>query len=178
MDQQGFLLKDIRMCPLWLHKLVLIARYRLLLFVSSKYNSEQARLDLNLVHILKAAVFTHKLVLLIIYCWISQFLSGLCSFHTLILSEGSNPAVFYSCTHSASRKNSSQPGSCQVAGVWLCKKRHTYFPCRPSSAPVIELNIKKPKKQTENDPLPPVHATYPAFVTWTILFRHCYLRPL
>lgn len=177
MDQQGFLLKEMRMCPLWLHKLVLIARYRLHLFVSSKYNSEQRRLDLNLLYILKAAVFAHKLVLLTMHCWISQFLLF------LFLQGYSHPAI--------------------VRGIQPCSFLFLYTLCFwkefltarllacarclsvQRETPLLLLqaffcsnNRTKWKSKQKNDPLPPVEATYLAFIRWTILFCHCFLRSL
>lgn len=147
MDQLGFLLEYIRMCPSPLYKLVLITRYRLHSFVWPRSNSEHSRLDLNLLYILKEDVLTYELMPLTMHCWIPWFLSGICYLccriiHTLhVTVRGVQPRCFLFLHMFCFWRYLLTPGLSR-GGRWFFEdtERHTHSSCSPSPAPIIELN--------------------------------------
>lgn len=161
------------MCPLWLHKL--IARYRLHLFMSYKYNSEQTRLDLNLLYVLKAAVFVHKLVF---HC-IAELPSFCLAFVPLTAGLFTpccgqrGPTLLVSVSVHILLLERTPHTGLLAGGRCLCKERHTYSSCR-SSASTTELNKKTNRKWSPSS----CGSHCLAFIIWTILLHHCLFRSL
>lgn len=140
-------------------------------FMPYKYNSEQTRLDLNVLYVSKAAVFAHNLVF---HC-IAELPSSCLAFVPFTAGLFTpccgqrGPALLISVpVHSLPLEKTCHTGL--LAGDrCLCKERHTYSSCRPSSAST-ELNKKPNRKWSPSS----CGSHYLAFITWTILLHHCF----